>query len=82
MPCWPWPRAKRDVKSLPMLALGEQTVRDYLNGFLFEGMASLVSKPRRGDPANSQNATPGARPVDQSGAAGRRAIPQDAGVRR
>ena len=34
-----------------MLALGEQTVRDYLNGFLWRGVASLVHKRPPGRPA-------------------------------
>lgn len=39
----------RDVAD--MLALGEQTVRDYRNQFLFKGMASLVYKSPRGRPS-------------------------------
>jgi transposase len=34
-----------------MLALGEQTVRDYLNGFLWRGGASLVYQRPSGRPA-------------------------------
>ena len=34
-----------------MLALGEQTVRDYLNGFLWRGVASLVYQRPPGRPA-------------------------------
>jgi hypothetical protein len=34
-----------------MLALGEQTVSDYLNGFLWRGVASLVYQRPAGRPA-------------------------------
>ena len=36
-----------------MLSLGEQTVRDYRNQYLFKGIASLVDKAPPGQPANS-----------------------------
>jgi transposase len=38
-------------KGAQMLALGEQTVRDYLNSFLWRGVASLVSQRPPGRPA-------------------------------
>ena len=46
----------RDVAQ--MLGLGEQTVRDYLNRFLWQGIASLrLSTPTRATSEADQNAT-------------------------
>ena len=48
---WPWLRAKASSEVAEMLALGEQTVRDYRNQYLFKGMASLVYKAPPGRPS-------------------------------
>ena len=41
-----------------MLSLGEQTVRDYRNQFLFKGMASLVYKSPPGRPSKLTKTQP------------------------
>src|ERR671914_1877871 len=58
-----------------MLSLGEQTVRDYRNQYLFKGMASLVYQAPPG--RNASSSPSGSKRVHKT-----QAIPRTAGIRR
>jgi transposase len=65
-----------------MLALGEQTIRDYLNGFLWRGVASLVDQCPPGRPAKLTKTQRQALAALIEGVRKRRAMPLAAGVPR